>query len=84
MDESVLETLDVMSEEELEKYEKSVRDEVRKSEYSCADFIIDKKRKGNIIVFTTGWNEGTFPTYYGFDKNNKLARLVTDFMVIEK
>jgi hypothetical protein len=45
---------------------------------------MDEKSSLNIIVFASGWNEGTFPTYYGYDKNNKLSRLVTDFMVIEK
>lgn len=84
MDESVMEILDVMSEEELDKYEKNVRDAVKNSECSCADMIIDKKTGRNIVIFASGWNEGTFPTYYGFDKDNKLARLVTDFMVIEK
>lgn len=84
MDESVMEILDVMSEEELDRYEKTVRDTVRNSECSCADVIIDKKTGRNIIIFASGWNEGTFPTYYGFDKDNNLARLVTDFMVIEK
>ena len=84
MDESVLGIMDVMSEEELEKYEKNVMEEIRKSENSCGNIIIDKKMGSNIIIFASGWNEGTFPTYYGFDKNNKLARLVTDFMVIEK
>lgn len=84
MDESVMEILDVMSEEELDKYEKEVRNAVRTNECSCADIVIDKKNNSNIIIFASGWNEGTFPTYCGFDKNNKLARLVTDFMVIEK
>jgi hypothetical protein len=83
MDESVMEILDVMSEEELDKYEKNVRDAVKNSECSCADMIIDKKTGRNIVIFASGWNEGTFPTYYGFDKDNKLARLVTDFMVIK-
>lgn len=84
MDESVMEILDVMDDVELDLYEKSIKDAVRNNEYSCADILIDKNNGSNIIVFATGWNEGTFPTYYGFDKNNKLARLVTDFMVIEK
>lgn len=84
MDESVMEILDVMSEKELNKYEKSIRDAVRKSECSCAEILIDRKTDCNIVIFASGWNEGTFPTYYGFDKNNQLARLVTDFMVIEK
>ncbi len=84
MDESVMGILDVMSEDELDKFEKNVRKEVRKNECSCAEIIIDKKNGSNIVIFASGWNNGTFPTYYGFDKNNKLARLVTDFMVIEK
>jgi hypothetical protein len=83
MDEHVMEILDVMDEDELEQYEKKVKESVRKSGDSCADVEIDEKTKSNIIIFTSGWNDGVFPTYYGFDKNNKLARLVTDFMVIE-
>jgi hypothetical protein len=84
MDESVMKILDVMSEKELDIYERAVKDAVMKSEYSCAEMLIDKKNGGNIVIFASGWNEGIFPTYYGFDKDGKLARLVTDFMVIEK
>lgn len=83
MDEKVMEMLDVMSEEELKNYEDMVKDTVRNSDCSCADIVMDKKTGLNIIVFASGWNEGTFPTYCGFDKDNKLSRLVTDFMVIE-
>jgi hypothetical protein len=83
MDEQAMEILDTMDEKELENYEKLVRDSVKSSENSCADILIDKKTKSNIIVFASGWNDGVFPTYYGFDKQNKLSRLVTDFMVIE-
>lgn len=84
MDDSVMELLDIMSEDQLDEYEKSVRSAVKSNECSCAEIIIDKKTGRNIIIFASGWNEGTFPTYYGFDKDNKLSRLVTDFMVIEK
>lgn len=83
MDESVMDILDVMDEDELEKYEKEIRDKVRNSQNSCADILIDKKAGSNIIVFASGWNEGVFPTYYGLDKQNNIARIVTDFMVIE-
>ena len=83
MDEKVMEMLDIMSEEELKDYEYKVKEAVRQSDKSCADIIMDKKSNLNIIVFASGWNEGTFPTYYGFDENNKVSRLVTDFMVIE-
>lgn len=84
MDEKVMEMLDVLSEDELKAYEKLVKDSVRKSDFSCADILMDEKSGLNIIVFASGWNEGIFPTYYGFDKDKKLTRLVTDFMVIER
>lgn len=83
MDEKVIEMLDIMSEEELTEYEIKVKTAVRNSNYSCADIIMDEKKGLNIIVFASGWNEGTFPTYFGFDKDGRLSRLVTDFMVIE-
>jgi len=83
MDEHVMEILDVMDEDELENYENNIRKAVKNSDYSCADIEIDKSNGSNIIVFASGWNDGTFPTYYGFDSKNKLSRLVTDFMVIE-
>lgn len=83
MDEKAMEILDVMSEEELKDYENKVKDAVRNSDCSCADIVMDEKVGINTIVFASGWNEGTFPTYYGFDNDNKLSRIVTDFMVIE-
>jgi len=83
MDEHVMEILDVMDENELESYENNIKNAVKNSGFSCADVEIDKIKGSNIIVFASGWNDGTFPTYYGFDSNNKLSRLVTDFMVIE-
>ncbi|MBP1924950.1 hypothetical protein J2Z76_000807 [Sedimentibacter acidaminivorans] len=83
MDEHVMSVLDVLGEDELEKYENNIKDTIRKGDKSWADVIIDEKTGSNIIVFASGWNSGVFPTYYGFDKNNKLVKLVTDFMVIE-
>lgn len=83
MDEHVMDMLDVMDEEELARYEKNIKDCIRQSKTSSADILIDKKTGSNIIVFASGWNEGVFPTYYGLDKQNNVARLITDFMVIE-
>lgn len=83
MDEKAMDILDVMSEDELDKYEKNIIKTIRDSETSTGNILIDPKSGTNIIIFTSGWNKGVFPTYYGLDKNNKLARLVTDFMVIE-
>lgn len=84
MDEHVMDMLDVMSEANLEKYEKTIRKRVRESSNSVAEVVMDKKTNANIIIFASGWNDGTFPTYYGLDRDGKILRLVTDFMVIEE
>lgn len=83
MDEYVMEILDLMDKEELDKYEKNIRYQVKESQLSVADILIDEKTGCNILVFPSGWNKGVFPTYYGLDEKGNVARLVTDFMVIE-
>lgn len=83
MDEKVLEIIDSFSEDELETYEKRIKNAVRNSINSCADIIMDEKTGLNLVVFASGWNKGTFPTYFGFDNKGKLLSLVTDFMVVE-
>jgi len=83
MDEYVMNILDVLDEDELEKYENNIKEVIRQGDKTWADVMIDEKTKSNIIVFASGWNTGVFPTYYGFDKDNKIVKIVTDFMVIE-
>ncbi len=84
MDESIMEELDLLFEEDLEEYENLVRSVVKfsKKSFSFKD-IPYGKNSCNILTFTAGWKEGTFPSYFGYDKNNKLCCLVTDFMVLE-
>jgi hypothetical protein len=83
MDEHVMDILDIMDEDELENYENNIKDTIRQGDKTWANIIIDEKTQSNMIIFTSGWNSGVFPTYYGFDKNGKLVKIVTDFMVIE-
>lgn len=37
---------------------------------------------GNIIAFSSGWGDGSYPTFAGFDEDNQLVAVVTDFMCI--
>lgn len=36
----------------------------------------------SIVVFSSGWGDGSYPTFAGFDENNQLVAVVTDFMCI--
>ncbi|MBS1611841.1 MAG: DUF4241 domain-containing protein [Bacteroidetes bacterium] len=35
---------------------------------------------GNIIMFGTGWGDGFYARYVGFDKNGNVVKLITDFI----
>lgn len=84
MDESVMEELDMLFEDDLEKYENLVHSSVKFSKKSFSHKDIPYgKNNCNILAFSAGWKEGTFPSYFGYDKNNKVCCLVTDFMVLE-
>lgn len=37
----------------------------------------------NIVAFSSGYGDGSYPTFWGFDKNGELCSLITDFMVID-
>lgn len=84
MDECIMEELDNLFEEDLDEYEKSIKSSVKFSKNVFSFKSIPYGSKGcNIIAFTAGWKNGTFPSYFGYDKNDKVCCLVTDFMVLE-
>ena len=37
----------------------------------------------NVVAFSSGFGDGTYPSFWGFDKNGDLCSLITDFMVID-
>ncbi len=40
------------------------------------------KSNANIIMFGSGYGDGLYPKYVGFDKNGKVIKLITDFIQI--
>lgn len=84
MDECVMEELDMLFEDDLEKYENIVHSSVKFSKKSLSYKDIPYgKNNCNILAFSSGLKVGTFPSYFGYDKNNKICCLVTDFMLLE-
>jgi hypothetical protein len=41
----------------------------------------DDKKK--VALFSSGWGDGLYASYIGYDSNNKICRLVTDFGMID-
>lgn len=50
--------------------------------WGWANFTLDET-EGNLIFFTSGWGDGAYASYFGFDAEGKVTSLVTDFALIE-
>lgn len=38
------------------------------------------KAQGNIIMFGSGWGDGLYPRYVGYNKSGEVIKLITDFI----
>lgn len=43
--------------------------------------VLDPKTKANMLVFSSGFGDGVYPSYWGLSKSGKAVCLVTDFGV---
>jgi hypothetical protein len=50
--------------------------------WDWGNFKLDES-VGNIVTFKSGLGDGVYASYFGFDANDKITNLVTDFTVIE-
>lgn len=41
------------------------------------------KDNASISMFSTGWGDGFYPSFWGLDENGEIACLVTDFLLID-
>jgi hypothetical protein len=51
--------------------------------WTWCDLIVDPATRLNAIVFS-GYGDGVFATYYGYDRDGKIAAVVTDFEIVEE
>jgi hypothetical protein len=40
-----------------------------------------EEREENIICFSSGYGDGAYPSFFGFDANGEVCQLVTDFLI---
>lgn len=60
-------------------------DEMAKSyqyTWSWANVSLDAADGANVIVFSSGWGDGCYPSYFGYDAAGHVVCLVTDFHVL--
>ncbi len=78
-------TLQALSKERAwEFYEQCVLGEMHKGgEYrDWANIVIDQDTGGNLVVFSSGYGDGVYPSYWGVSATGELCCLVTDFAIL--
>ncbi len=67
------------------KYFKTITQEMKANYVHTRDWANVKPaadRPENVILFTAGLGDGSYPSFFGFDAGGRLAQLVTDFGVL--
>jgi hypothetical protein len=79
-------TADKIAELELEVYDKFEKqfDDTYVHTYSYAIGSITDSGQNEVVAFSSGYGDGGYPSYFGFDEAGKPCALVTDFLVLDE
>lgn len=51
--------------------------------WSWANMCVNEKSGANIIAFSSGLGDGTYPSYFGYDEKNEVSKIITDFLLFD-
>jgi len=57
-------------------------DVVNRDEY-WTNVLVDASTGADVVVFTSGFGDGAYASYWGYDANDEVVCLVTDFAVLQ-
>lgn len=60
-----------------------VIDEMEATYKDTHSWLLWDREGYNVAMFSTGWGDGLYATYIGFDKDDSICRLVSDFGLLE-
>jgi hypothetical protein len=44
-----------------------------------ANIVVNHESGANVIIFSSGWGDGGYASFWGFDQSGNISSLVTDF-----
>ena len=50
--------------------------------WSWTNHMIDREKRLNTVVFSSGWGDGFYPNFVSYDERGALISLVTEFFVL--
>jgi hypothetical protein len=71
-----------MSNKDEDLWETVFSDEMAKNYHNTWEFMVYDFGGHKLACFSTGFGDGTYATYVGYDANGKICRLLTDFGLI--
>jgi len=63
-------------------YDDAVADVLAEHNDDWGVLSVDQQSGLNVIMFSTGYGDGFYTSYWGFDEEDKLVALVTDFKIL--
>jgi hypothetical protein len=57
--------------------------DINNKEFMFANLLLDENSGLNVIAFSSGFGDGIYPTYLGFDNEGKIVNMVTQFASID-
>ncbi len=67
-----------------EDYWDDIEDEMAERDEKACGSMIWAMDDSNMALFPSGYGDGKFPSYIGYDEDEKICRLVTDFLIIDE
>ena len=67
-----------------DNYWEQIEDEMAERDEKACGAIIWSLDEANMAVFPSGYGDGTYPSYIGYDDEGKICRLVTDFLIMDE
>jgi len=74
---------EVLSARDARKLVDDVMKEMKKVYEPTRDWVVVNTPKGSAALFSSGWGDGGYASYFGLDDNGEPVVLVTDFQVID-
>ena len=69
----------MLQKEDVYLWDRAFAGEMSKHDHLSWQYALYNFQGHNLATFSTGWGDGHYATYVGYDKNGKICRLLTDF-----
>jgi len=65
-----------------EKKDELLNIQLKRRSEKWLNFRLEETTGLNCITFRSGWGDGTYPSYWGFNERNEIVCLLTDFQIV--